>query len=88
MKKTIIAIIFLLVLFIFSYFIIKQMTGHSIASYTYTKAFCNESNYCHDYEITCEQGLVTKIMSTGYAVQQPDAWNDTRNDTRNNSSLC
>jgi uncharacterized protein YxeA len=84
MNKIIIIIIFILILVIFSYFLIKQITGKTIASYTYTKAFCNETNYCQDYEITCQQGQATRIIATGNAVQHSEAWND----PRNNNSLC
>lgn len=48
--------------------------------YTYTKAICNESNYCQDYEITCKQGEMLSIRPiTGAKVQNPLNWKDPRN---------
>jgi len=48
--------------------------------YTYTKAICNDSNHCQDYEIVCE-GNITKSTNaiTGRTVKFPKYWKDPRN---------
>ncbi len=59
--------------------------GNLGAFYSYTKAICNEDNYCQDYIITCENGeLVNQNPITGAAVQQSSDWEDPRKD----EALC
>ncbi len=49
--------------------------------YTYTKAICNESNFCQDYLITCDNKNITKkIPITGAITQHADDWTDPRTD--------
>ena len=70
----------------------KQITGNFvkndfIGDYTYTKAICNSTNFCEDYEITCQEKDILKITPTGFAMQFSDEWEDFRdNETRN--KLC
>ena len=81
MKKwIIILVIFLLIaIFIFN-FPPKKITGEAVSDfYTYTKAICNESNFCQDYVITCEENMTLEIRSiTGSAVQFSENWEDPR----------
>jgi len=65
---------------IFSYDVInKNFTGKTIENeYTYTKAVCDENNFCEDYVIVCKNGSVESITPTGYTVQNPEDWQDPR----------
>ncbi|MCX6748918.1 MAG: hypothetical protein NT076_04910 [Candidatus Pacearchaeota archaeon] len=52
---------------------------------TLTKALCNSTNYCQDYEIQCVNNqLVNQIPITGAVVQHSPDWKDRRNLT----NLC
>ena len=79
-KGMIILVIFLLTaIFIFN-FPPKKITGEAVSDfYTYTKAICNESNFCQDYVIKCEgnKTIETSLIS-GAAVQQFPNWTDLR----------
>ncbi len=93
MKKiTIITIFIILLLILISYFLINLgITGKSVSEinnyYTYTKAICNESNYCQDFIIDCNGNTTLEIKSiTGAAVQQSLDWKDTRKEEIN--KLC
>jgi len=60
----------------------NYLTGEVIEEnhYSYTKAICNETNYCQDYEITCKNKEViamTKII--GANIQHLHNWKDSRN---------
>jgi hypothetical protein len=58
-----------------------NIIGNTIARdyYTYTKAICNDDNFCQDYVITCENKEVTSVEPiTGAAIQQDDDWEDPR----------
>ncbi len=46
--------------------------------YTYTKAVCDESNYCEDYHIECQKDKLVKMTPTGFSVKMPSAWVDPR----------
>ena len=58
------------------------LTGKTIEEnsnyYTYTKAICDEKNYCEDYAIECEGEKKLAITPTGYAIQNPENWTDKR----------
>lgn len=61
--------------------IFNSATGEvTLDYYTYTKAFCNSTNYCEDYEITCQNGELANMEFTGFAVQNPSNWNDPRSE--------
>lgn len=48
-------------------------------SYVQTKAFCNETNYCQDYQIECQGNQATRINPvTGAFLQQSENWQDPR----------
>lgn len=55
---------------------------------THTKAICNETNFCQDYEIVCnEEELVRMSPLTGAVVQHSEGWQDPRgNETA--TKLC
>ena len=86
MKKTRIMFlsVILLVLagsLIFLVFNLFQITGGTIQNYyTYTKAVCNETNYCEDYEITCQDDEVVSMSPTGSAIQFSNDWQDPRDE--------
>lgn len=44
----------------------------------FTKAICDDQNYCEDYEIVCEQKKVKSFTPTGMAIQNSNNWNDSR----------
>jgi hypothetical protein len=46
--------------------------------YMYTKAVCDESRYCEDYQIFCEDESLVRMVATGMAVQMPAHWEDPR----------
>lgn len=58
----------------------KQITGEFIrGQYTYTKAICNGTNYCQDYEIVCSGNEITSINPIlGAVIQNPLDWEDPR----------
>ena len=84
MKIKIILIILILILTLTITLLIIQsqqnITGQAIRNnYTFTKAICNNSNYCQDYEIICESNTLKEIRPiTGAAVQYPETWKDPR----------
>lgn len=55
--------------------------------YSYTKAICNENNYCEDYEINCEGNKVSSMKFTGAAIQNSFNWKDPR-DKETIERLC
>ena len=48
-------------------------------SHLFTKAICNEENFCEDYFINCSGKNLLDMKSTGYAVQFSSDWKDPRN---------
>jgi len=77
MEKTKIYLIFLsIVAIILITSLIFSRT--EINSYSYTKAICNETNYCEDYEINCNEEKVTNMKFTGAAIQNSFNWEDPR----------
>jgi hypothetical protein len=93
MKKIIsITILFLILISILSLLYInffkKDITGKVINEYSYTKAICNETNYCQDYEIVCKNGeVISKNLITGAAIQFSTNWKDPR-DNKAINKLC
>lgn len=89
MGRKLILVIILFILFIATFLFIyfSDLTGNVIRdeSYTYTRAICNETNFCQDKEITCRNGEVAGITSiSGAVIQHSEDWEDPRND----SDLC
>ena len=93
MKRIIIflSIIILLVFagVIFFYLSNKDITGEIVKeTYTFTKAICNETNYCQDYEIVCNNKVLVDMKPiTGAAVQHTSNWEDPR-DNKTKNKLC
>jgi capsular polysaccharide biosynthesis protein len=94
-KKLIFSIISILILIMIAasfFFIIKPklagntiLTGQAVTDekeYTYTKAICNVSNFCQDYEIACKnKQVVSQSPITGAVIQHDADWKDPRNQT-------
>ncbi|PJE81479.1 hypothetical protein COU58_02120 [Candidatus Pacearchaeota archaeon CG10_big_fil_rev_8_21_14_0_10_32_42] len=50
-----------------------NFTGKAVLNkYAYTKAICNETNYCEDYYIECEDKNIVGFTTTGFAIQSKD----------------
>jgi hypothetical protein len=86
-KQTKILIIIILVVIILAialiYLINRTITGNVINNqnntYMYTKAICNETNFCQDNEITCNGSNVVSISPiTGAVIQHDKDWQDPR----------
>jgi len=45
---------------------------------TWTKAVCNEENYCLDIQITCEDDRIIDVKPTGEGAYFPEDWEDPR----------
>jgi len=59
----------------------KAIKTETKNTYSYTKAICNETNYCQDYEIICEgEKVISTQPITGAAVQHPENWKDPRDE--------
>lgn len=93
MKKRIIfaliAVLLVLVGILFFY-LSANITGETIKeySYSYTKAICNETNYCQDYEIKCEGNTtISQNPISGAVIQNPNNWRDPR-DEESINKLC
>ena len=59
------------------------LTGNIISSTknysTYTKAICNENNFCQDYIFTCENDkVIEQTPITGAVMQFDENWVDPR----------
>jgi len=69
-------------------FLSKNPTGNAVQdTYSYTKAICNKTNYCVDYEIACQNNQPIGISPTGAAVQQSENWIDPRGENAS-ENLC
>ena len=78
-----IAILVLVVILIYFVFSLSQITGGTIQNYyTYTKAVCDETNYCEDYEITCQDDKRVSMNPTGAVIQFSNDWKDPRDEER------
>lgn len=86
MKKLLIPLIIALVLSATAlvYVIIEQnsatVTGAAVSdSYSYTKAICNDTNFCQDYVVVCNgNDLVSSTPITGATIQHSLSWQDPR----------
>jgi len=97
MRKRIILIISLIVLIIITSLFLsnKIFTGSVIKEdssekevYTYTKAICNETNYCEDNEVKCEGNKTVSVTPiTGAVVQFHPDWEDPRDEGKR-ERLC
>lgn len=89
MKKIIIILAILILVATASLAISKYtLTGAIIKDYSYTKAICNNTNYCQDYEITCSgQNPTTIKPTTNVTVQHTEDWEDPRGN-QTDKKLC
>lgn len=80
MKKHLETFIFLiLILLIFTFiFTSKLVLSKQLNSYSYTKAICNQNNYCEDYVIECDKGKLKTFTPTGFSIQKNQNWIDQR----------
>ena len=77
------AILVLVAILIYFVFSLSQITGGTIQNYyTYTKAVCDETNYCEDYEITCQDDKLVSMNPTGAVIQFSNDWKDPRDEER------
>ena len=84
----ILALILVLAAFLLVIFGPRNVTGEVIISeYSYTKAICNESNYCEDYEVVCSGGVLKQLNPTGHVAQFQEDWVDER-ESKNFDGLC
>lgn len=75
-----------LITLIFFLFPKLGVTGETVKqelfSYSYTRAICNESNSCQDYEIVCNgEEIVSLNPITGAVIQHDSSWEDPRKNT-------
>jgi len=91
MKKITIIIIITILITLSILLLRPYLTGRAIETedlteYSHTKAICNESNFCQDYEITCKGNTLIKTQPlTGAIVQHEETWEDPR---ENPNTLC
>jgi len=75
----VLSIIFLgIVLFFIVVNAVKPEPKNKVPTSTWTKAICNEENYCLDIQITCEENGVIDIKPTGEGSYFPKDWEDPR----------
>ena len=92
-KGVLILILFLIslgIILFLSFNLVKQnLTGAIISNYySYTKAICNETNYCQDYEIVCRENEIVKIAPiAGATIQHNLDWKDPR-DKKTINNFC
>ena len=88
MKKYKILVVTIIILILLSIFLYtnsnKKITGEVITELnTYTTAICNDSNFCQDYIVKCENTEIKELSPiTGAVTQKPDKWIDKRNKTK------
>lgn len=84
-------IILILSIIISIYFFLVQpnITGEIILTeYTYTKAICNETNFCQDNEIVCKgEELIEVNPISGAVIQNSEEWQDPRGE-QSETNLC
>jgi hypothetical protein len=92
-SKTILIAIVIVLIIIAVFFLNRFITGNVIQEpdnsskvYMYTKAICNESNFCQDNEITCQGNETISVTPiTGAVIQHQKDWQDPRSET---DKLC
>ena len=69
----------------------NQFTGKTMEkldSYTFTKAICNGTKFCQDYEVKCKGNKTISVSPiAGAAVQYYEYWEDPR-DKETINKLC
>jgi len=57
----------------------SEKLPNELNKHSFTKAICDDKNFCQDYEIKCEGDTVRSISPiTGAAVQFDESWTDPR----------
>jgi len=95
LKKTIITLVIISLIagIVLAFLLLRPyITGRAIQNqiqeYTYTKAICNNSNFCQDNLITCNNEEIVLIQPiTGAVVQHSEEWQDPRGET-SRDELC
>lgn len=82
MKKKITSVLIIMILIITTIILLPKIETKRIEKYSYTTAICDESNYCEDYYIECENKNA-KITPTGFSIQHNKEWQDPRESTNN-----
>lgn len=80
MKKYAIIVIITILALALILLISPTLTGRIIQEdkYLYTKAICDENNYCEDYVVECDGNNLINFRATGLSIQQDSDWVDTR----------
>jgi len=77
--STVLMIIIIIMILIFQIIIVAPTSLAEIQTKKFTKAICNETNFCQDYEITCEGNKKIKINPIENASAQFSLeWQDPR----------
>jgi hypothetical protein len=86
MKNIIKIAIIILILLAIASVTYTSLTGQVVSDkYNYTKAICNENNFCQDYIVTCEgNNLIELSPITGAVIQHSSNWSDPRGEQTNN----
>ena len=59
----------------------KNLTQNPAEMRSLTKAICNQTNYCQDYQIICEKSKIIQLTPiTGAVAQFSEDWIDSRTD--------
>ena len=72
------AILLVVILFFIIVNAIQAEPKQKIPTSSWTKAVCNEENYCLDVHITCGDNEVIDIKPTGEGAYFPEDWEDPR----------
>jgi len=89
MKKIRIIIISISILILVGVLVVillnQNLTGRVVEMqeediYTYTKAICDETNYCQDYEVKCNGEELLDMQPIGEAQQYSENWQDPRDE--------
>ncbi len=89
--KKILFLCILILILVLGFFLIKPLftgkvsfTNPSVQDtyeYSYTRAICNETNFCQDYEIKCRKNETLSLTPiTGAVVQHSMDWKDPRDE--------
>jgi len=80
MRKLLFLLMILLgvVLFFIIVNAVKTEPEKIVPTSAWTKAVCNEENYCLDIQITCSDNGVIDVKPTGEGSYFPDYWEDPR----------
>lgn len=82
MKKSTIFLLWIILLGItITTFVVASPSGNYVKNndmLMWTKAICNEENYCIDVQITCKEGNVSDIKPISKGVYFQKQWKDPR----------